>query len=419
MSSSSTTAKTTAKSVLNRGPLPFFDTLERMGNPYRERIQSLTHLLKEASDEVPDLAIQDYQFASEFLYAYRGSADTFSTYRREIERLLHWSWLVAEKPLQSIRREDIEQYIEFARSPPPRWIGNRNVARYIDSQGQRQPNPDWRPYVVTGVELKEAAAHYVLSPSGIQAIFAVLSSFFNFLIQEEYLERNPVAQIRQKSKFVRHGQDARQIRRLTQLQWHAVLAEAKQQDARTHFIMKALFGMYLRISELVETPRWSPTMGDFQRDLDGHWWFHTVGKGNKARQIPVSDEMLQALQEYRLSRDLSALPQPGETTPLIHKFRGKGGITSTRQIRGIVQSCFDRAMARLNAQGETEEAQQLAAATVHWLRHTGISEDVRLRPREHVRDDAGHGSSAITDRYIDVELRERHASARAKRFRSS
>lgn len=52
--------------------------------------------------------------------------------------------------------------------------------------------------------------------------------------------------------------------------------------------------------------------------------------------------------------------------------------------------------------------------TVHWLRHTGISEDVKRRPREHVRDDAGHSSSAITDRYIDVELRERHRSAKKK-----
>ena len=51
---------------------------------------------------------------------------------------------------------------------------------------------------------------------------------------------------------------------------------------------------------------------------------------------------------------------------------------------------------------------------VQWLRHTGISEDVKTRPREHVRDDAGHSSSAITDRYIDVELVERAKSAKKK-----
>ena len=49
--------------------------------------------------------------------------------------------------------------------------------------------------------------------------------------------------------------------------------------------------------------------------------------------------------------------------------------------------------------------------------HTGISDDVKIRPREHVRDDAGHSSSAITDKYIDVELRERHNSAKRKRIK--
>jgi integrase len=183
---------------------------------------------------------------------------------------------------------------------------------------------------------------------------------------------------------------------------------------RTLFILNALFGMYLRISELVETPRWTPRMGDFERDFDGNWWFRTVGKGNKERQVSVSDSMLAALKRYRRARGLSELPAPGENTPLIHKNKGQGGITSTRQIRGIVQRCFDLAVQRMEQDGRAEEAGQLAAATVHWLRHTGISEDVKHRPREHVRDDAGHGSSAITDRYIDVQLRERHASARKK-----
>jgi hypothetical protein len=57
----------------------------------------------------------------------------------------------------------------------------------------------------------------------------------------------------------------------------------------------------------------------------------------------------------------------------------------------------------------------LRSATVHWLRHTGISDDVKVRPREHVRDDAGHSSGAITDRYIDVELQERAKSSARKK----
>lgn len=395
-------------------PVPFFDTLAEMQNPYRHRVESLKHLL----DDEPPNALEDYQYASEFLYSYRGSPDTFSTYRREIEHFLHWSWLIARRSLKETRREHIEAYIEFARHPPKTWIGDRNVARYLDHQGQRVPNPDWRPYVVSGDRGK---VPYVLSQAAVQSIFAVLSSFFNYLIQEDYVEANPVAQIRQKSKFVRKGLTSRPIRRLSELQWAYVIETAEQMaeadpvaHERTLFILNALYGMYLRISELVETPRWIPRMGDFERDHDGNWWFRTVGKGNKERQISVSDAMLAALKRYRRSRGLPDLPAPAENTPLIHKTKGQGGITSTRQIRGIVQQCFDRAVQRMKQDGRDEEASQLAAATVHWLRHTGISDDVKHRPREHVRDDAGHGSSAITDRYIDVELRARHASARKK-----
>ena len=120
------------------------------------------------------------------------------------------------------------------------------------------------------------------------------------------------------------------------------------------------------------------------------------------------------LKRYRKYLGQSALPSPADTTPLLSKTKGKGPISSTTYIREIVQSCFDRAIAKLNEDGHVEEAESLTAATVHWLRHTGISEDVKRRPREHVRDDAGHNSSATTDKYINVELRERHRSAKNK-----
>ena len=396
-----------------KSPLAVFDTLEEMPNPFKQPLTALAHL----AGDCPPESLSDYQHASEFIFSYRGSPDTFSTYRRELEHFLHWCWLVAKKSLNQIVREDIEAYAEFARQPPANWIGEKNVPRFFDKEGLRVPNPDWRPYVNAGGE-------YVVSQAALQSLFGVLSSFFNFLIQEKYLAANPVTQLRQKSKFLRKHQTQGKIRRLSPLQWDYVIDSAQKMaleqplvHERTLFIMNALFAMYLRISELVETPRWKPQMGHFQADQEGNWWFLTVGKGNKEREISVSDAMLEALKRYRKSRGLSALPGPGEATPLVHKTRGKGGITSTRQIRGIVQACFDYAAELMRKEGFIEDAERLAVATVHWLRHTGISEDVKHRPREHVRDDAGHGSSAITDRYIDVERAERHASARRKLIR--
>ena len=190
--------------------------------------------------------------------------------------------------------------------------------------------------------------------------------------------------------------------------------ENHEKYSRTLFIMNALYGMYLRISELVVTARWTPTMGDFYRDPDGLWWFNTVGKGDKERKISVSNAMLTALKKYRRSLGLSSLPSPNEKTPLLISHNTNQPLQNTRFIRVLVQECFDRACDRLMADNQMEEADQLATATVHWLRHTGISDDVKIRPREHVRDDAGHSSSSITDKYIDVESRERHQSAKRK-----
>src|SRR4029078_11737792 len=136
--------------------------------------------------------------------------------------------------------------------------------------------------------------------------------------------------------------------------------------------------------------------------------------GNKERQIAVSDAMLNALKRWREFLNLPRLPSPADTSPMLPKTKGQGPIKSTNYIREIVQYCFDQAVNQLIKDGLTEESDTLNEATVHWLRHTGISDDVKIRPREHVRDDAGHSSSAITDKYIDIELRERHRSAKKK-----
>jgi len=87
---------------------------------------------------------------------------------------------------------------------------------------------------------------------------------------------NPVALIRQKSQFVQKRQVHTRVRRLSQPQWQTVidtagqLAEANpRRYERTLFMITLLYGLYLRISELAASDRWTPTMNDFHRDQDG------------------------------------------------------------------------------------------------------------------------------------------------------
>ena len=187
---------------------------------------------------------------------------------------------------------------------------------------------------------------------------------------------------------------------------------------RNVFILSCLCGMYLCISELMASSRWQLTMGDFFKDNDGHWWFKTVDKGNKVRTIAVSQEMLRALKHYRSNYlDLPPYPIANEATSLISHIKNLNtSMTDSRTIRRIVQQCFDAIVDKLMQDG-FEDANTLGNATVHWLRHTGISDDINKpkRPIAHVRDDVGHSSSAITDLYNDIETHERHASARKKK----
>jgi site-specific recombinase XerD len=394
-------------------------------------IDSLEHLQDKSITQSPDFAPYDLSTSVDFLKQYAGNQSTFDAYRREVERLLQWAWLIVKKSLLDFKRQDMEDYIQFCLSPPKSWIGLKKTPRFITRAGERKPNPAWRPFVatITKADHKKNQTpnkqHYQLSQKSVREIFTVLSSFYTYLALEEKVTMNPIALIKQKSKYLQKRQQQSPIMRLSEKQWETCLEVIKnlaeenpEKHERTVFILSALYLMYLRISELVASNRWIPQMGHFYQDAQGLWWFKTVGKGNKSREIAVADDMLAALKRYRKSMQLSPLPSANDKTPLLPKEKGKGPMTSTRHIRKMIQHCFDQAIYKLRETGFSVQADALESATVHWLRHTGISDDInkRGRPIAHVRDDAGHSSSAITDRYNDIELHERHQSAKNKRI---
>ena len=54
---------------------------------------------------------QDFKYSQQFLISYKNSSDTYTTYRRELERFLQWSWLIAKTPIKDIRRKTFEEYL--------------------------------------------------------------------------------------------------------------------------------------------------------------------------------------------------------------------------------------------------------------------------------------------------------------------
>jgi site-specific recombinase XerD len=176
-------------------PVPLFDALEHIDSSLETQLTRIKLILPPNIESSAVAA--DYKHACHFLLAYRGSAETFKSYRREIERLLQWSWFLQVKPLKDLRRNDIETFLQFCQAPSEDWIGVKHVPRFIDKDGLRMANFEWRPFVASISKKQHRDGHvpnikaYTLSQSALQAIFAVLSSFFNYLEQEDYTFGNP------------------------------------------------------------------------------------------------------------------------------------------------------------------------------------------------------------------------------------
>ena len=174
-------------------------------------------------------AEQEYKLTCDFLENYAGSQDTYTAYRREVERLLHWAWLIAKKPIQALGRNDIRHFIDFVTRPPDSWIGTKTVQRFVRRNGQTIHNPNWRPFVVRLPKAQFKAgktldkSNYRLTNASLAALFAVIGTYYTYLQQESYVKINPVQLLRQKSKFIQKQQSIKVTRRLSRVQWQYVL----------------------------------------------------------------------------------------------------------------------------------------------------------------------------------------------------
>ena len=417
-------------------PLPLFDT-------YRRFLELNFLQLSEEHPVVRDYiarfpvelrAVEGYLAVRGFLRSYAGNEPTFNSYRTHVERLLLWSMLVAGKPLLELRRRDAEAFMEFCLRPPRDWIGPMVRSRFVRIGGRKKlesdtcaVNEDWRPFSVTTPKrnrsLSEAGAvaeeqqPYRMSQGSVAQVFAVCGSFFQHAIDEGLTEVNPFRAVKQKSVYKQRNTLDVSGRSLTPLQWGYVIETAEQMaDAepevheRTLFILATLFAMYLRVSDLVGRDNWEPTMGDFRRDTTGNWWFHVVGKGNKAAKISVRDDYIQNyLTRYRRHLGLPALPSPHETHPLLSTLKGRAGL-SDRHLRLLLQQVFDRALQRMVEEGwSNDEVDHLRSASLHWLRHTSATFDAPHRDMKDLQADLRHNSLSTTQNTYYNSLDEQRA----------
>lgn len=360
-------------------------------------------------------ACDDRQAIELFLQEYARSPGTHRVYRKECERLLLWSVIERRKPMSSLTREDFDAYLQFLAHPQPaeRWCGPKKPRQ----------SKDWRPFVGP------------LQEDAVLTAMAALNSLFQWLCDAGYLSGNPLGLVRQRRKKVLFQQASQPLERhLDSDMWDATVKAVdalpcstvteQAHQARLRFILALLYLLAPRAGELA-----SHRMNSFY-EARGQWWWAVLGKGQKAATVPLPDDMVTALIQYRQFLGLPAVPVSTDQTPLLmglddivkglskglspqeaQKFYSQCTPLTARQLHRVLKELFSRACAYL-PEDVQYKADKLRAASTHWGRHTSVTArvDAGMDPR-YVQKDARHSDPRTTGLYTHEEDDKRHLEA--------
>lgn len=349
-------------------------------------------------------ANSDAQALQSFLMGYQSSPLTYQTYLKELERLVLWCTHVQQVSISDIASDDIVAYQQFLASPEPKalWCGNKRSKCLKTGE----LNPEWRPFASD------------LSPTSIKKTMSILDSFFNYLVQTQYLKGNPLSVNKRRKKRAVPQTIERWLEKMEINTILEALNTVPEADAfsviRAKYIIHTLFYTGLRLSELT-----LHTMGDFTL-IESAWYLKVVGKGEKPRNIVVVDEYLDALRAFRVAIGCQPLPTFNERMPLIPMQDNKTPIMQ-RRIDQILKWAFELGAKRYEqlASQDSEEspkhlrrASKLRKASAHWLRHSYGTYLVKSGcPIEKVKSLMGHSDISTTMIYVHIATHDLFDSA--------
>ncbi|MTD34211.1 tyrosine-type recombinase/integrase [Paludibacterium denitrificans] len=221
------------------------------------------------------------------------------------------------------------------------------------------------------------------------------------------ITRNPFRRVRVQKDQTSHFEE-RMLSAAAIEQINATIAELPKESLRDfhHYYRLRWLLALLLIGGLRREEIVSGCMGDFQYDASYKvWTLRVTGKGNKSRDVTVTEELLAELQYYRQhALNRLVMPEPGEDLPLIHQLNGKGW-REPRPMGGdhlyqLVKQLLAGAAARAIDAGLPHLAEELRKASPHWFRHASITAKLEAGvPIEDVADEHGHININTTQRY--------------------
>lgn len=347
----------------------------------------------------------DWEAINAWLKARAVNANTLSQYRKESTRFLLWCTMERGKALSSISTEDASLYPLWLEDlgrldaklwatrwklPQTQWIGARN-APYMEA--------NWFPY------------NGPLSSSSRKTALTVVRLLFNFLTKTRYIELNPFDSVTSKVRLL-PGEGAPKAfadRSLSETQWKSVTTYLSTLDnspsnARLRLILALGKGLGMRASEIIAaTAGWIQVRRIGDDDLTV---IEIVGKGDKIRRLPLSDEMIETILNYFSLRGINSfLDCPKDTPLIVRKTRGNQSVNEPLSRSGLhrILKAFLDDVAVFVEQKSLSDANKLRASSAHWLRHTFATTALKAMDINIVQNAMGHASIGTTSRYLTPE----------------
>ena len=330
-------------------------------------------------------ARNDYEAVQAWLSRWPADSHTRRAYRKEAERLLAWALIARGKAFSSLTVEDCIAYRDFLSDPQPAdlWCGPM----------QPRFSPLWRPF--TG-PLSARSRTYSIT---------VLRSLCEWLTRLRYLAINPFDALPQAAVAVPQIQVDRALSKAAWTEFEAWLRQraADEGDFRTaHAAILTLRDTGLRRAEMcgadrahaVEVPA-----------VDASVWgeLNVVGKGGKARLVPLSTAAVAALRAHW--RDRGEDFDAASTGPLLRPLRRPSTARSAAAAavgKGFSPTGLHALIARVGARyaAEHPDHPELQHLRAHALRHTlGVLGTDAGVPPDVLQAIFGHASPATTSLY--------------------
>ncbi|MCF6764974.1 hypothetical protein L3V82_04240 [Thiotrichales bacterium 19S3-7] len=317
-------------------PIPLFDTKKHMN----ETCLSNKKIYKYSNDFI-------YSFS--FLMEKSDKAGTFNSYRREIERLINWSWYIKNKSILKLNNFDFHDYMQFIKSPPTSWVGDYKVRKFITINDKRVTNPSWKPFVYNRLQKNDCFSSklntdsYSLKDSSIHELLIILNSFYNFLLEKKYIDINPILSFKltnycQNARVTQsfNKLDAKQVEYL--LKYSEIIVDKNPQVyERNLLIINLLCFTKLVPSELINNNKSQPKVGDIYLNKNGEWIINT----NKCRSILLTNKVINSLQRWAKFLGFKNFSEIPKSLPLIPKYRSNGNISTITHLKRILKDNFE------------------------------------------------------------------------------